>query len=82
VLAQAWGDGAHWTSDNDVHPHETQVLRLNSTKAESRLGWCSRLSVEETLESVAQWHRASAAGEDMRRITESQIDRYCSRVHA
>lgn len=38
-------------------PHEEPLLLLDSTKAQERLGWTSRLSLEETLRWTAEWYR-------------------------
>ena len=60
---------------NDA-PHEAGVLRLDSTKAASRLGWRPRLGLENTLDITAEWYVAQARGDDMRDISENQISHY------
>ncbi|GKS97274.1 CDP-glucose 4,6-dehydratase [Acidovorax sp. SUPP2825] len=58
--------------------HEAQMLRLDSSKACSLLGWGPRWSLAQAVESIAQWHSAHARGEDMRQVTERQIESYCA----
>ncbi len=75
-LAALWGDGASWQSDALQHPHEAGLLRLDSSKAKTLLGWRPNFNIDQALEQVIRWHRAWMAGEDMRAFTLSQIDHY------
>jgi CDP-glucose 4,6-dehydratase len=75
-LVGLWGPGASWMPDEGEHPHEASCLKLDSSKAEARLGWACRLDIEQTLEWVVEWYRAFHAGEDPREVTSSQISRY------
>lgn len=56
--------------------HEAHLLRLDSSKARSELGWRPKLNLSEALAMTVEWHRAHIKGEDMRRITLDQIGRY------
>jgi CDP-glucose 4,6-dehydratase len=56
--------------------HEACVLKLDSAKARSRLGWCPRWTLATALENVVGWHQAYAAGADMRAFSEKQIALY------
>jgi len=79
MLCDRWpGQGSPRLSlaqSNDA-PHEAGVLRLDSTKAASRLGWRPRLELERTLDITAAWYVAQARGEDMRNVSEHQISNY------
>lgn len=75
-LAACWGDSAKWTPNGGAHPHEAGYLKLDCSKARAQLGWTPRLDLETALRWITEWHRAQLAGEDMRRFTQQQIDRY------
>ncbi len=40
-------------------PHEAHALRLDCSKARSRLGWRPRLDFATTLQMTAEWYRAT-----------------------
>jgi CDP-glucose 4,6-dehydratase len=65
-----------WERDADLHPHEAAYLKLDSTKARSRLGWHPRWHLGTALHKTADWHRAWKAGGDMREVTMMQIHEY------
>ncbi len=71
-----WGDGATWKKDDREHPHEAHYLKLDCSKAKSRLNWHPRWNIEQALEQIIAWHRAYLAGENMREITLAQIRDY------
>jgi CDP-glucose 4,6-dehydratase len=75
-VVELWGDGASWVPDEGENPHEAKYLKLDSSKAETRLGWACRLDLDQTLEWVVNWYRAFEAGEDPGELTSSQIARY------
>lgn len=68
--------GAKWQCDEARHPHEAHYLKLDSSKAMSRLGWKPRWQLEEALAKVLEWHAAWRHGEDMRGYSLAQIHRH------
>jgi CDP-glucose 4,6-dehydratase len=46
--------------DDPTAPREAATLRLDSTKAASRLGWCPLLDLSATAELTAAWYRRHA----------------------
>jgi CDP-glucose 4,6-dehydratase len=75
-LLGLWGNPAGWCQDPTTQAHEAISLKLDSTKAHTRLKWRPRLMLDQALAWVVDWTRAWYAGEDMRRITNNQIQRY------
>jgi nucleoside-diphosphate-sugar epimerase len=59
-----------------AQPHEAQTLRLDSSRAREQLGWRPLWDLERALESIVDWYRAFASGEDMRETTLAQIRAY------
>jgi CDP-glucose 4,6-dehydratase len=56
--------------------HEARYLKLDSSRARSRLGWRPSWDLEDGLEATVAWYRALHAGEDMAIVTAEQIDSY------
>lgn len=77
-MAAQWGDGAGWVRDRDAGPHEAHLLKLDASKAREELGWRPRLPLATALDWIVAWHKAHAAGRDMRAVSLEQIERYQS----
>ena len=71
-----WGEGAHYQIDNSEQPHEANFLKLDCSKAASRLKWHSQWRLEQTLEQIIQWHRAWLQGEEMQTHCLREIKEY------
>lgn len=76
AVANRWGGKAEWKTDPASHPHEAQFLAINAGKSRSRLGWAQRLDIAQAIDWTVEWYRAWHAGADMRRVSESQLERY------
>jgi CDP-glucose 4,6-dehydratase len=75
-MVKHWGDGAVWEPSPGRHPHETGCLKLDASKAIERLGWHPRTSLAAALQLTAHWYKSWNRGENPRRISREQIDRY------
>ncbi len=67
---------AKWHTDDQSQPHEAHILRLDSAKARSRLGWRPRWRLETALEQTLAWHLAWCRGEAMDEFSLQQIAAY------
>jgi CDP-glucose 4,6-dehydratase len=74
MIAERWGDDARVDRSVDSGPPEAERLRLDSSRARSELGWSSAWSLDESIEHTVAWHRAWIRQEDMRVVTEAQIE--------
>lgn len=72
-LVQHWGGDASWEMDPAPQPHEANYLRLDCSKARSRLGWHGRWALGIAIENICLWHKAFLAGANMRNFTLAQI---------
>ena len=77
-LVEYWGKGASWELERTPQPHEAQLLKLDISKATSRLNWSPRWTLAETLASIVDWHQCWASGGNVRAKTFSQIGAYCA----
>lgn len=75
-LCEKWGNSARYVIDPGNHPHEAGYLRLDITKARTRLGWQPRWNLEQALDATIDWVQGYQAGRDVAEICRSQIDAY------
>lgn len=75
-MLRLWDPEGEIGIDAGEHPHEAHVLRLDSAKARTRLGWRPRLGLEQALAWTVEWYRAHADGRDLAALTRAQIGRY------
>lgn len=76
TLCSLWGQGAAWQRDGGNHPHEASYLKLDISKARSRLHWHPAMGLRQALELIVGWSQASNAGQDMRHVSLTQIKNY------
>jgi len=72
----AWDGTPKWTRAAGATPHEAGTLRLDASKARSRLGWRPRWSVAEGVDHTLDWYRAHLGGAEMRKHTLEQIEAF------
>lgn len=65
-----------WQCEQEPQPHEANYLKLDSSKARSRLAWAPRWRLQTALQRTLVWHQAWRKGDDMRNITLQQISGY------
>lgn len=75
-LGAAWGTPVAVSFGRDEQVHESRILRLDCSKARSRLGWRPRLTLERALSWTAEWYQAFSRGERPGKLVRSQIERY------
>lgn len=68
--------GTTWTRAPQGDAIERAALRVDSKKARDRLGWRSRLSIEDAIDSTASWYARYARGERAAALVEEQIAAY------
>ena len=76
LLIKNWGSEASWTQDQSEQPHEAHSLKLDCSKARQYLNWVPRLSLEQAVENITQWHKALQRHENMREMSIKQIISY------
>lgn len=74
LFCRAWGDDACWQTHADSGPHEAHFLKLDCSKIKSELGWKPRWHIKEAVEKTVEWAKAWEQGEDMRALSEKQIE--------
>jgi CDP-glucose 4,6-dehydratase len=67
---------ANWELEVVEQPHEAGLLKLDSSKAKSKLGWVPRWSLEMALDKTVEWHHAWREGQPMAEFSFQQIRDY------
>jgi CDP-glucose 4,6-dehydratase len=75
-LADLWGGALRLEIDADPGPDEAGWLALDSGKAQRVLGWRARWPLERALQEVVHWHESLRRGEDAKRLSLDQIERF------
>jgi CDP-glucose 4,6-dehydratase len=77
-IAELWPRDLRWSVDDGPHPHEARYLKLDSSRARTRLGWRSPVVLDAALEATVAWYKQLHEGADMRAVTLAQIDELVS----
>jgi CDP-glucose 4,6-dehydratase len=77
-MAALWQDGAGWQLDGAIHPHEAAFLKLDTSKARSRLQWQPKWALTTALDQIVAWHQAWLRSADVHQFSLDQIRRYAS----
>jgi CDP-glucose 4,6-dehydratase len=67
---------ASWELDESSKPHEAVLLKLDSNKAQTFLGWTPKWSLEESLDKTVEWQSKFNEGADLKEYSKSQIISY------
>jgi len=80
-MVKQWGKGALWQLDQGSHPHEAGYLKLDISKAKSRLDWQPTWNLDRTLEKIVIWHQAWLNGEDMQTRCLNEVEKYMENMN-
>jgi CDP-glucose 4,6-dehydratase len=65
-----------WEPDSGANRHEDNFLRLDISKAKSRLNWRPVWDLETTLDRIVYWHKMWLKKNDMQKICLREISHY------
>ena len=68
--------GASWQCEASLQLHEANMLKLDSSKAKTELGWQPRWNLQTALGMTLEWHKAWQQSEDMVLVSQAQIHHY------
>ena len=77
-LYRLWGADFRWKRDTELGPPESTFLKLDASKARAYLGWRPKLDLSNTLQWIVSWMRHYGSGDDMRRVSIADIERFMS----
>lgn len=76
VAREIWGNNATWQIDKRDHPNEVSCIKLDHTKAKSKLNWSPKWDLRLALEKTIEWYKAYYNHEEMLSLTIKQIESY------
>jgi CDP-glucose 4,6-dehydratase len=62
AFCHVWGEGEYVAEPLHGGGHEARMLRLDVTKARTRLGWSPKWGVAKAVEQTAKWYKSFAKG--------------------
>ena len=71
-----WGEGISWVNQQENGPHEANFLKLDCSRIKKVFGWKPVWGVEEALQKVVEWSKIYAAGKDVEKCMEQQIEAF------
>ena len=79
-LAASWGTNTRWETLPSQQPHEATLLRLDSSKARTLLGWKTVIYVDQSVNAIVAWHQAWRNGKNMHEFSLGQIKKYMEKL--
>ncbi|MDD3174448.1 MAG: CDP-glucose 4,6-dehydratase [Herbinix sp.] len=80
LFCQKWnfatGETLGWYSEDDGGPHEASYLKLDCSKAKTRLGWHPIWNLEKAMEKIIEWELAYQNNNNICECMERQIKEY------
>jgi CDP-glucose 4,6-dehydratase len=74
LALQAWGSGAYHIDIDPTAPHEAAFLKIDSTKAHTKLGWHPKWNASTAITKTIEWYRHAL--QQPRLYTQQQIESY------
>lgn len=74
-MVSKWQNSS-WQLDQNAQPHEAGFLKLDISKAKSRLHWQPTWYLDNTLEKIVQWHQAWLNKQEMQIACLKEINDY------
>jgi len=79
-LFELWNGKGSWEIDNQPQVHEATYLKLDCSKARTKLDWQPQWNLERTLEEIVKWYHAYQSKQDMQNVTLGQIKTYVTQT--
>lgn len=76
LLVSSWGGVSSWSVDTNTQPHEANFLKLDCSKAVVKLGWKSKLNLEDVVQGIAEWYKLHQSGISAFELCKRQIHAY------
>ena len=68
--------GASWQCEASPQLHEANILKLDSSKAKTKLGWQPQWNLQMALGMTLNWHQAWRQSDVMMLVSQAQIRSY------
>jgi CDP-glucose 4,6-dehydratase len=78
-VRERWSGRPDWEHDAAPNPPEAEYLKVDSSRARSRLGWRPLVALHEALDATVAWYDSMMEGADMRAVTLTQLQELTER---
>ena len=75
-ISEYWGEDSTWEVGNNGYFHEAKLLKLDITKAKTKLGWKPKWNLNQTLKNIVNWHKKWINKENIRSVCSDEIKNY------
>lgn len=75
-LSSFWDEPITYQLEPQAHFHESNLLRLDCSKARTQLGWKPKWELQTALEKTIQWVKAYTHSENIQAVCMDQIHQY------
>ena len=76
LLVHNWGENIIVEKSNLILSPESQLLKLDSTKAQKILSWIPQWSLEETISKTVDWYKCYYSNNNLIEVSKKQIEDY------
>ena len=80
-LCEFWDTDITYKITDKNRLHETNYLKIDSSKARQQLNWDSQWGIPESLKSIVEWNKAWLNQENMKLVTDGQIQSYFEKLN-
>ena len=78
-IKNLWDAPVNRETNSEKQPHEARLLKLDSTKAKTELGWNPKLNLNEAINLTTEWYRGFKTRQDLVKLTAGQIEFYLNK---
>ena len=71
-------NNSKWETEKTKQQHEASLLKLDISKAKSKLGWLPRWPLETAIDNTVEWYQAFKENDNMEEFSIKQIKAYQS----
>lgn len=71
-----WDDYVSWELDKNTNPHEAGYLKLDCSKAASKLNWQPKWNLDFTIGKIINWHKSYINGSNIQEECLKEIAEY------
>jgi len=75
-IIEMWGGDIQIDIDSLNYKHETNFLKLDCSKAKSKLKWNPKIKLEKGLQLTVEWYKQYEQKKELKEFTENQIEEY------
>lgn len=76
LFCSIWKENSNWKAVNLNGPHEANFLKLDCSKAKSRLNWSPVWDIYTAIEKAVEWAKKFYQKDNIEKVTERQINEY------